>query len=212
MQSYADAIVIRHHESGTAERASQFSNVPIINAGDGPGQHPTQSLTDLYTIEKELGQIDDISIAMVGDLANGRTVRSLCYLLSKYKGVKIYFVSPDVVKMKDDIKQFLTKNDVSFVEESDLKKVVKEVDVVYQTRIQKERFADRMDEYHMASGKYIINDEILSVMKEKSIIMRPLPRLDEISTYVDYDRRAVYFRQAQNAVYVRAALLKHLLT
>lgn len=212
MQSYADAIVIRHHESGTAERASQFSNVPIINAGDGPGQHPTQSLTDLYTIQKELGQIDDISIAMVGDLANGRTVRSLCYLLSKYKGVKIHFVSPDVVRMKDDIKQFLTKSNVSFIEESDLKKVAKEVDVVYQTRIQKERFADRMDEYYMASGKYIINDEILSIMKDKSIIMHPLPRLDEISSSVDNDPRAAYFRQAQNAVYVRAALLKHLLT
>lgn len=211
IQSYADAIVIRHHESGTAERASQFSNVPIINAGDGPGQHPTQSLTDLYTIEKELGQIDDISIAMVGDLANGRTVRSLCYLLSKYRGIKIYFVSPEVVRMKDDIKQFLSKNNIHFTEETDLKKVAKQVDVIYQTRIQKERFGDRMDEYHMASGKYIIDDEILSIMKDKSIIMHPLPRLDEISNSVDGDSRAAYFRQAQNAVYVRAALLKHLL-
>jgi len=212
MESYADAIVIRHYESGTAEKASKASRVPIINAGDGPGQHPTQALIDLYTIQKELGSIDGISIAMVGDLANGRTVRSLCYLLSRYKGVNIYFVSPSVVKMKDDIKQFLTQHNVKFVEETNLKSVAKIADVVYQTRIQKERFADNMDEYNMAYGKYIINNEILDVMKSKSIIMHPLPRLEEISSEVDSDPRAAYFRQAQNGVYVRAAILKHLLS
>lgn len=211
IHSYADAIVLRHHESGTAERASKFSHVPIINAGDGPGQHPTQALIDLYTIQKELGTIDGISIAMVGDLANGRTVRSLCYLLSKYKDIKIKFVSPSVVRMKDDIKQFLTTNRISFVEETDLKSVCRSVDVVYQTRIQKERFVDNMVEYDMAYGKYIINNDILNIMKKKSIILHPLPRLEEISSEIDNDTRAAYFRQASNGVYVRASILKYVL-
>lgn len=212
VESYADAIVLRHHESGAAEKASHYSNIPIINAGDGPGQHPTQALVDLWTIERELGQISDISIALVGDLQNGRTVRSLCYLLSKYNGVKITFVSPDVVKMKDDIKDYLLKHGVYFVEESDLKKVAKEVDVIYQTRIQKERFSDNPEDYLEASGKYIIDSEILSLMKKRSIIMHPLPRLGEISTEVDSDPRAAYFRQAKGAIWVRGALLKYLLT
>ena len=212
VQSYADAIVIRHYESGTAEKASLFSDIPIINAGDGPGQHPTQALTDLYTIQKELGTIDDISIAMVGDLQNGRTVRSLCYLLSKYKNIKIYFVSPDVVKMKDDIKDYLTKYRVSFTEESNLDEVVKKVDVIYQTRIQKERFSNNPEDFEKAVGKYIIDERTLDLMKKNSIIMHPLPRLNEISNKVDSDPRAAYFRQAKNAIYVRGALLKHLLT
>jgi aspartate carbamoyltransferase catalytic subunit len=212
VQSYADAIVIRHHESGTAEKASLFSDIPIINAGDGPGQHPTQALTDLYTIQKELGTIDDISIAMVGDLQNGRTVRSLCYLLSKYKNIKVYFVSPDVVKMRDDIKDYLTKYRVSFTEESNLLEVAKKVDVIYQTRIQKERFSNNPEDFEKAIGKYIIDESVLNVMKDKSIIMHPLPRLNEISNKVDSDPRAAYFRQAKNAIYVRGALLKHLLT
>lgn len=212
VQSYADAIVIRHHESGSAEKASLFSDIPIINAGDGAGQHPTQALTDLYTIQKELGTIDDISIAMVGDLQNGRTVRSLCYLLSKYKNIKIYFVSPDVVKMKDDIKDYLTKYKVSFTEESNLDEVAKKVDVIYQTRIQKERFSNNPEDFEKAVGKYIIDERTLELMKKNSIIMHPLPRLNEISNTVDSDPRAAYFRQAKNAIYVRGAILKHLLT
>ena len=212
VQSYTDAIVIRHHESGSAEKASLFSDIPIINAGDGAGQHPTQALTDLYTIQKELGTIDDISIAMVGDLQNGRTVRSLCYLLSKYKNIKIYFVSPDVVKMKDDIKDYLTKYKVSFTEESNLDEVAKKVDVIYQTRIQKERFSNNPEDFEKAVGKYIIDERTLDLMKKNSIIMHPLPRLNEISNTVDSDPRAAYFRQAKNAIYVRGAILKHLLT
>jgi len=145
VESYADAIVLRHHESGAAERASLYSNIPIINAGDGPGQHPTQALVDLYTIEKELGQISDISIALVGDLQNGRTVRSLCYLLSKYSNVKITFVSPDVVKMKDDIKDYLLKHGVNFVEESDLKKVIV---------IQELHISDKLKMLFMSEGPF----------------------------------------------------------
>lgn len=207
MQSYCDVIVMRHYEKGSAERASKVSDIPIINAGDGPGQHPTQALLDVYTIKKELGQIDNIVISMVGDLANGRTVRSLCYLLSKYKGVKIFFVSPNIVKMGDDIKHFLAENNVEFVEKSDLKDVAKMSDVIYQTRIQKERFTN-IEDYNSITSQYIIDESILDVMKKNSIIMHPLPRLNEIDFSIDKDPRAAYFRQAQNGVYVRAALLK----
>lgn len=129
VDSYADVIVLRHYESGAAERAAKVSSVPIINAGDGPGQHPTQALLDLYTIEKEIGHLVGLSIAMVGDLANGRTVRSLCYLLAKYNDVKIYFVAPEVVRMKEDIKDYLTEHNVTFIEETDLKKVAPQVEI-----------------------------------------------------------------------------------
>jgi len=138
VEGYSDVIVMRHYESGSARRAANVASVPIINAGDGPGQHPTQALLDIYTIRKEIGRLDDFKIAMVGDLANGRTTRSLAYLLSKYKNVKVYFVAPRVVKMKDDIKAHLDENAVKWEEVEDLIAVAREVDVVYQTRIQKE--------------------------------------------------------------------------
>lgn len=211
LNGYCDVIVLRHPEIGSAERAASVSDAPIINAGDGAGQHPTQALLDLYTIKKEIGDIDSIKIAMVGDLANGRTVRSLSYLLSKFNNIKIYFVAPNIVKMKDDIKEHLIGNKIEFYEETDLKNVAKEVDVIYQTRIQKERFTD-LDDYEKTRGIYIITPEIMSLMKEKSIIMHPLPRVDEISKECDKDPRAAYFRQAQNGLYIRMALLKLLLT
>ncbi|MCK4416805.1 MAG: aspartate carbamoyltransferase [Candidatus Latescibacteria bacterium] len=211
VDSYADVIVLRHYESGAAERAASVSSVPIINAGDGPGQHPTQSLLDLYTIEKEIDHLVGFSIAMVGDLANGRTVRSLCYLLAKFNDVKIYFVAPEMVKMKEDIKDYLREHNVSFVEESDLKTVAPKVDVIYQTRIQKERFGDRTEDYEKARGQYIIDKSILDIMRKDAIIMHPLPRVDEIRPEVDADPRAAYFRQAQNGLYTRMALLKMVL-
>ncbi len=211
IEGYADVIVLRHYESGAAQRAAEVSDTPIINAGDGAGQHPTQALLDLYTIKKELGKIDGISIAMVGDLANGRTTRSLTYLLGKYDNVKIYFVAPEVVRMKRDIEAYLKRHKIKFFEEENLKKICKEVDVVYQTRIQRERFGERIEDYKKAHGKYIIDKGILDVMKKKAIIMHPLPRLDEIKSEVDSDSRAAYFRQAQNGLYIRMALLKMLL-
>jgi aspartate carbamoyltransferase catalytic subunit len=209
--SYADVIVLRHFESGAAERAASVSPVPIINAGDGPGQHPTQALLDLYTIRKELGKIDGISIAMVGDLAYSRTVRSLTYLMTKFDNIKIYFVAPDVVRMRGDIKNYLTKHNISFSEETDLQKVSSQVDVIYQTRIQKERFGENLDDFEKAKDKYIIDKDILKVMKKNAIIMHPLPRVNEISVEVDKDPRAAYFRQAQNGLYIRMALLKMIL-
>ncbi len=207
MNGYADVIVLRHNEEGAAKRAAAVSRVPLINAGDGVGQHPTQALLDLYTIRNEIGAIDGLRIAMVGDLAQGRTVRSLAYLLSKFRDVKMYFVAPPVLKMKEDILAHLRKYNVWYAEESTLEKVLPQVDVVYQTRVQKERFGDRIAEYEQCRGVYVISKEYLRLLKPNAIIMHPLPRLDEITMDVDQDPRAAYFRQAQNGLYVRMALL-----
>ena len=211
MNGYADVIVIRHYEVGAAKRAAAVSRVPVINAGDGVGQHPTQALLDLYTIRKEIGAIDGLRVAMVGDLAQGRTVRSLTYLLSKFRDVKLYFVAPPLLKMKDDILDHLKERKVWYTEETSLDKVLPEVDVVYQTRVQKERFGDRIADYEQCRGVYVITPESLRLMKDKAIVMHPLPRLGEIAMEVDKDPRAAYFRQAQNGLYVRMALLTQVL-
>jgi aspartate carbamoyltransferase catalytic subunit len=212
MNGYVDVIVLRHSEVGTAKRAAAVSQVPIINAGDGVGQHPTQALLDLYTIQKEIGSIDGLKIAMVGDLAQGRTVRSLAYLLSKFEDTKMYFVAPHLLKMKEDILEHLRERGSWFAEETTLDRVLPEVDVVYQTRVQKERFGDRIADYESCRGIYIINQNSLRLMKPNAIIMHPLPRLEEIAMEVDQDRRAAYFRQAQNGLFVRMALLTALLS
>ncbi|KAD3067218.1 hypothetical protein R6Q59_018702 [Mikania micrantha] len=211
VEGYSDIVVIRHFEGGAAQRAARTANIPVINAGDGPGQHPTQALLDMYTIEREIGKLDGITVGLVGDLANGRTARSLAYLLAKYNDVKIYLVSPSVVKMKEDIKEYLTLEGVDWEECADLKEVASKCDVVYQTRIQKERFGERTDLYEQARGKYIVDKGVLDVMQKHSIIMHPLPRLDEITVDVDDDPRAAYFRQAKNGLFIRMALLKLLL-
>lgn len=208
---YSDVIVLRHFESGASQRAADVSEVPIINAGDGAGQHPTQSLLDMYTISREIGRLDSISIALVGDLSNGRTVRSLCYLLAKYPNPKIYFVAPDIVRMKGDIKEYLTRQKIEFSEVENLHHIAGEVDVLYQTRIQRERFGDNLEHYEKARGKYIVDESVLKCMRDDAIVMHPLPRVDEIDPAVDADPRAAYFRQAHNGLYVRMALLKMLL-
>lgn len=212
VEHYGHVIVMRHHENGAAARAAHISRVPIINAGDGPGQHPTQALLDLYTIRKELGRVDHLSVALVGDLANGRTVRSLAYLLAKYKGTRLYFVAPEVVRMGSDIKEYLTRHETPFEEVDDLDAVLRKSDVVYQTRIQKERFGDRLEDYEQARGKYVITGASMANMKTDAILMHPLPRVDEIAKEVDADPRAAYFRQAQNGLFVRMALLKMVLS
>ena len=166
---------------------------------------------DLFTIQREIGRLKKINIALVGDLANGRTVRSLCYLLAKYEGVKMYFVAPDIVRMKDDIKEYLQRHQVSFEEVDDLHEVARQADVVYQTRIQKERFGDRTGEYEQARGKYIVDRSVMDCMQEHAVVMHPLPRVDEIDPEVDADPRAAYFRQAHNGLYVRMALLRMIL-
>ncbi len=207
LNGYADVIVMRHYESGAARRAADVSAVPVINAGDGAGQHPTQAFLDLYTIQKEIGHIDGLTIAVVGDLANGRTVRSLCYLLAKYRNVRVFMVAPEVVRMGEDIRSYLVRQNVWFREDEDLKAIVPQVDVLYQTRIQKERFGDRTDDYQAARGKYVVDAELLALMRQDAIVMHPLPRVDEIATEVDDDTRAAYFRQAQNGLFIRMALL-----
>jgi aspartate carbamoyltransferase catalytic subunit len=211
VSGYADVIVLRHNEEGAARRAAAASSVPVINAGDGPGQHPTQALLDLYTIRDELGHIDGIRIAMVGDLANGRTVRSLTYLLSKFRDIRLCFVAPPQVAMREDIKDHLDKHHVPWVETQDLNSVLPQVDVVYQTRIQKERFANP-EEYLALRGIYRIDSAALALMRKQAIVMHPLPRVDEIAPEVDADPRAAYFRQARNGLYIRMALLDELLS
>jgi len=158
-------------------------------------------------VQRELGRSHDFKIAMVGDLANGRTVRSLCMLLSMYPGVKMYFVAPPVVRMRNDIKEYLNKAGVPWEEASDLRAVAAEVDVMYVTRIQKERFTN-LDDLAAAHGKYIVDGNLLKVMQKHAVIMHPLPRVDEITVDVDSDPRAAYFRQARNGLYIRMALLK----
>jgi aspartate carbamoyltransferase catalytic subunit len=211
VSGYADVIVLRHYEEGAAKRASTVSSVPIINAGDGPGQHPTQALLDLYTIRDELDRIDGVRVAMVGDLANGRTVRSLAYLLSKFKDIKLWFVAPPQVAMRDDLKAHLDEHNVTWVETEDLESVLPQVDVVYQTRIQKERFADP-EIYNALKGIYRIDKAAMALMRKYAILMHPLPRVDEIAAEVDDDPRSAYFRQARNGLHIRMALLDKLLS
>ncbi|TET84140.1 MAG: aspartate carbamoyltransferase, partial [Candidatus Nealsonbacteria bacterium] len=180
-----DVIVLRYDEEGGAKRATDVSQAPIINAGDGTGQHPTQALLDLYTVQKEIGKIAGTSIAMVGDLARGRTVRSLSYLYAKFPGVKIYFISPEAAKMRGDIKNYLKKHRVWFEEGNDLREVAPKVEVIYQTRTQKERDT-LLDETHLPPDEKIgsfclVNQEVLDLMKKEAIVMHPLPRVDEIA-------------------------------
>ncbi len=210
VSGYADVIVLRHNEEGAARRAAAVSSVPVINAGDGPGQHPTQALLDLYTIRDEIGHIDGIRIALVGDLANGRTVRSLTYLLSKFREIRVCFVAPPQVAMRQDIKDHLDEHHVPWVETRDLGAVLPQVDVVYQTRIQKERFPDEAS-YLAVKGVYKIDAQVMAQLRKEAIVMHPLPRVDEIAPEVDADPRAAYFRQARNGLFIRMALLDKVL-
>jgi aspartate carbamoyltransferase catalytic subunit len=212
VSAYADCIVMRHYEDGSAKKAAEISPKPFINAGDGKGQHPTQALLDLYSIYREVGRTENITVAMVGDLANGRTVRSLCYLLGKFGGIKVIFVSPENLKMRDDIKEYLTKHEVKFEEETDLNKVLPIADIIYLTRIQKERMSAEDDE--KAKGKYCIDSHNLGQVRANSRIMHPLPHVEEINLPIEVeqnDLRIAYFRQAENGLYIRMALLEHLM-
>jgi aspartate carbamoyltransferase catalytic subunit len=205
---YADVIVMRHSETGAAKQAAEVSSVPIINAGDGKGQHPTQALLDVYTIYREFKRLNNLKIAVVGDLASGRTVRSLCYLLGKFEDIEIIFVSPDNLRVGDDIKEYLLKHNIKHREEDDLNKVLEEVDVVYMTRIQKERIS--LGDYEKAKGKFVINEDNFELVNPNSRIMHPLPHVEEIDLPIEVeetDPRVAYFRQAENGLYARMALL-----
>ena len=209
---YVNALVIRHHEEGSLKRASKVSSIPVINAGDGKGQHPTQALLDVYTIYREIGRLENFKIAMVGDLASGRTVRSLCYLLGKFKGIEIIFVSPENLRIGSDIKEYLKRHGVSFNEEQDLSKVLPIADIVYMTRIQKERIS--AEDYEKAKGKFVINSENLNLVRPEARIMHPLPHVEEINLDIETeknDSRIAYFKQSENGLYIRMALLKMLM-
>lgn len=212
LAAYADCIVMRHYQEGSAKIASEVSRVPVINAGDGKGQHPTQALLDLYTIYREFGRTENLKIAMVGDLSSGRTVRSLCYLLGKCKNIDVSFVSPDNLKMKDDIKEYLMRHGTAFREEESLNKILPDMDVIYMTRIQKERIS--AEDYEKAKGRFVINSNNFGMINENSIIMHPLPHVDEILLPLNTEensKKVAYFRQSENGLYVRMALLKHLM-
>jgi aspartate carbamoyltransferase catalytic subunit len=204
VENYADVIALRHPREGAARLAAEFAKVPIINGGSGGEEHPTQALLDLYTIKKEKGLIDSLNIAMVGDLRFGRTVHSLAYALSLYK-VKLYFVSPPLLKMRREVLEAI-KGKVDVLETSNLDEVIPEIDVLYVTRIQKERFPDPA-EYMKVKGSYRINMETLGKAKPDLIILHPLPRVGEISPEIDRTSHAKYFQQVWNGIIIRMALL-----
>jgi aspartate carbamoyltransferase catalytic subunit len=206
--TYCDVIVLRHTEEGGAKRAAAVSSVPLVNAGDGPGgQHPTQALLDLYTIYHECHTLDGLSVAFAGALDSGRTVRSLAYLLGKFERVKLYFISPPELRMKQDILDHLQQRGVWFHNGSTLDDVLPHVDVLYQTRIERSKLL----ESNVDTAQYNLTADKLQRMKANAIVMHPLPRSVEIDPQVDLDPRAAYFRQARNGLYVRMALLTMLL-
>jgi aspartate carbamoyltransferase catalytic subunit len=207
LNEYVDVIVLRSNSIGGAKRAAAISKIPVINAGDGKGgQHPTQALLDLYTIHKEIKTINGLNIAISGDLELGRTARSLSYLLGKFERVRIFFVAPEKIQMSTDLLKYLDKRNVWYEKIKSIDEVLSEVDVVYQTRIEKNRISDLPDSDEIIKKQFITIDH-LSKMKGNSIIMHPLPRMNEISPEVDSDHRAAYFRQAKNGIFIRMALL-----
>jgi len=205
LEQYSDVIVLRHPDIGSAKVAADYASVPVINAGDGAGEHPTQALLDLLTIQEELGRIDGLQVAMVGDLRFGRTVHSLTKLLMQYD-VSLRFVSPDILRLPLTLMNQIRDLGVNAREGHDVADVIETADVLYVTRIQKERFTD-LAQYDEVKDLYEITPEIMQRAKGKMVVMHPLPRVGEIHYSVDADPRAAYFRQVKNGMYVRMALL-----
>ena len=208
MSGYTDAIVLRHSLDGSSKFAAEVSSKPIINAGSGTEEHPTQAIQDLYTIKKELGKIDGKNIGIVGDLKYGRTVYSLLYGLSNYD-VNVHLISPESLKIRSDSTYNLKEN-LSYTESENIDEYIEDLDVLYVTRIQKERFPDE-EEYVKVKGSYVIGQDIVNKMKDDAILLHPLPRIDEISTDVDSSKQAKYFEQAEYGKFTRAAILSLLL-
>ncbi|ROS05288.1 aspartate carbamoyltransferase [Sinobacterium caligoides] len=204
ISSYADAFFMRHPKEGAARLASEFSNIPVINGGDGANQHPTQTLLDLFSIYETQGTLDGLKVAFVGDLKYGRTVHSLAQALSLFD-CEFYFVAPDVLQMPDYLCDQLTDSGVKFTKLDEFDELLPELDILYVTRVQKERF-DPTEYQHMKS-KYVLNATMLAGVKDNLKVLHPLPRVDEITTDVDKTPYAYYFQQAQNGVYARQALL-----
>ena len=210
VESYSDVIVVRHPNDGAARLASTTSKKPVINAGDGSNQHPSQTLLDLYTIKEEKGTLSNLSIAFVGDLKYGRTVHSLVKALTHFNPT-IYFVSPKILQMPTYLIDDLDKNNIKYEILEDFRDCLDKIDVFYMTRIQKERFPD-IEDYEKVKGVYVINKKnILGKCKEDMIILHPLPRVDEISTDLDDTKHALYFKQAKNGIPIRQAMMMKVL-
>ncbi len=206
VESYSDVIVVRHPYDGAARLAANTSKKPVLNAGDGSNQHPSQTLLDLYTILKEKGTLNNISIAFVGDLKYGRTVHSLVKALTHFNP-KIYFISPEILQMPQYLLDDLDKNNIKYEILKDFRDCLNKIDVFYMTRIQRERFPD-IEDYEKVKGVYVINKEnIVGKCKEDMIILHPLPRVDEIATDLDDTKYALYFKQAKNGIPVRQAMI-----
>jgi aspartate carbamoyltransferase len=206
LECYADVIVLRHPETGSAAIAAKAGRKPVINAGDGVGEHPTQALLDTFTIMEELGRLDNLSVTMLGDLKYGRTVHSLARLLSQFSNIKLNYVSPEILRMPKEVMDEVAEKNVPQAEFNSLEKVLPETDILYVTRVQKERFEDPAD-YEKVKGAYVIDPEIMKAAKQEMAVMHPLPRVGEISVDFDDDPRAAYFRQMEYGLYVRMALL-----
>ncbi|MDR0301802.1 MAG: aspartate carbamoyltransferase [Treponema sp.] len=208
--SYSDAIVMRNPKEGSSLLASRYSSVPIINAGDGGHHHPTQTLTDLLTIKRLLGKIGNLTVGFCGDLRFGRTVHSLAKALARYEKIKMIFISPTELVLPDYIQSILKKQNVEFYEKEKLEDSMPEIDVLYMTRVQRERFFNE-DDYIRLKDTYVLNAEKMQAGKKSLIVLHPLPRVNEISVEVDTDPRAAYFAQAKYGMYVRMALLSSVL-
>ena len=209
--AFADVIAMRHHLEGAPLAASQVSPVPIINAGDGSHSHPTQTLTDLLTIFRELGRIDGITIGFCGDLKFGRTVHSLIKALSRYEDINIVLIAPEELRLPDYIKQDVSDcPSLTFKEVNTIEEAIGELDVLYMTRVQKERFLDE-DEFDRVKDSFVLDKEKMKLAKQKMAVLHPLPRVNEILPEVDSDHRAAYFRQVENGKFVRMALITKLL-
>ncbi len=208
---YADIIAMRHPREGAPLVAALNASIPVINAGDGGHKHPTQTLADLLTIKREKGRLNDLTVGFCGDLKYGRTVHSLLGALSRYTGIKVVLISPDELKIPSYVKHdILLKHNMDYIETADLESVLPTLDVLYMTRVQQERFSD-IDEYERLKDSYILTSEKLNKAKEDTIVLHPLPRVNEISVDIDNDKRACYFKQVLNGKYMRMALILKLL-
>lgn len=208
---YADIIAMRHPKEGAPRVASNYSEIPVINAGDGGHQHPTQTLTDLLTIKSIKGSLDNLTIGVCGDLKFGRTVHSLIKAMSRYKNIKFVLISPDELKLPDYIrKEIIEKNNIEYKQVSKMEEVLEELDILYMTRVQRERFFNEED-YIRLKDSFILNAEKMKLAKDDMIILHPLPRVNEIAYDVDDDERACYFKQAKFGMYARMALIAKLL-
>ncbi len=210
VSNYVDLIVMRHPLEGAARYAAEVSPVPVINAGDGANQHPTQTLLDMYSILKTQGSLNNLNIFLVGDLKYGRTVHSLLMAMSEFENPIFNFIAPPELQMPDEYKLFLREKNILYFEHREFTEIISEADIIYMTRVQKERFSDPM-EYEQVKNVYILRNNMLSKTKSNLKILHPLPRVNEINTDVDKNEKAYYFEQARNGIFAREAIISHIM-